>query len=463
MGSSREAPLLVRHLAWYQLLVLAIASAATLLISATSVFSFGYRSSEAHIALETAATLISALAAYLLYGRFRQTRVLGDLLLAVALTLLTCANLAAVLSPAASTTLSERAVWVPLCSHLLAALAVAAAAFAPRRQVRREVAGPAALVAAVLLAGLTAAAALIAAPAGIDPRLSPASSDHPRVVGSPGLLACQLVAMGLYVLASVGFSKGAKRTGDELLGWLALASIAAAFGRLNYFLFPSGYSDWVFTGDFFRLTVYTLILVGAARKIAEYQRLAQEAAILEERRRIARDLHDGLVQDLAFIAMQASRLAPGDSRAARIAEAADYAIAGSRGAILALGVPPDEPLGNSVAALARTLTRRSGVELELAVEDGIATTPERRAAVLRVLSEAISNALRHGRASKLTVLLQGGPGLRLTVVDDGTGFTQREGGGLGLLGMRKRAEELGGEFRLHSQPGAGARVEVMLP
>jgi signal transduction histidine kinase len=283
------------------------------------------------------------------------------------------------------------------------------------------------------------------------------------VVGSPGLLACQLVVMGLYVLASVGFSKGAKRTGNELLGWLALASIAAAFGRLNYFLFPSGYSDWVFTGDFFRLTVYTLILVGAARKIAEYQRSAQEAAILEERRRIARDLHDGLVQDLAFIAMQASRLAPGDSRAARIAEAADSAIAGSRGAILALGVPPDEPLGNSVAALARTLTRRSGAELELVIEDGIATTAERRTAVLGVLSEAISNALRHGKASKLTVLLQSGPGLRLTVVDDGAGFTQTGGGGLGLLGMRKRAEKLGGEFRLQSQPGAGTRVELLLP
>ena len=465
MSSSGGQPGIVRRLLEYQLLVGGVCAAGTLAVSVLSAISLGYRNAELHVALETVAALVSALAAFLLYGRFRRTRTLRELILAQALTLLTCANLASALSPSASSTLDRNAVWVPLFVQMLAALSVAAAAYAPSRQVRSRQ-GPVAVLGAIALAGATVAIALVAAPhlsTGIDPGLSPASATDPRVVGSPGLLICQLVAMALYVIAAVGFAAGARRTSDELLGWLSLAATVAAFSRLNYFLFPSGYSDWVFTGDIFRVAVYVFVLVGVVRQIVEYQKSSQRAAVLEERRRIAQDLHDSLAQDLAFIAMQAERLSREDPRAARIAEAADFAIAGSRGAILALGIRPDEPVGDSIAALARILTRRSGAELELTVENGIETSPERRDALLRVLSEAISNALRHGKASTITVRLSSRPCLRLVVADDGAGFAQREGGGLGLTGMQARVEELGGEFRLRSQPGAGTELEVQLP
>ena len=465
MRPSGGQPAIVRRLPEYQLLVAGACVAVTLTVSVLSAVKLGYRSDEAHVALETVAGLVSGLAAFLLYGRFRRTGLLPELLLAAALTLLTCANLASAFSPSASSSLDREAVWVPLFVQLLAALSVAAAAFAPRRQVHWRYAGPLAFLGAIALAGAAVGIGLIAAPdlsTGIDPQLSPASATNPRVVGSAGLLSCQLLAMTLYAVASLGFSRGARRAGDELLAWLCLAATVAAFSRLNYFLFPSGYSDWVFTGDIFRVAAYMLVLVGAVRQIADYQRSSQEAAVLEERRRIAQDLHDGLAQDLAFIAMQAEALGLSDSRAARIAEAADYAIAGSRGAILALGIRPDEPLGDSIAALARTLTRRSGAQVELLLEEGIRTTPDRRDALLRVLSEAISNALRHGKASKLTVRLSGEP-LRLVVRDDGAGFAQREGGGLGLTGMRNRVDGLGGEFRLRSEPGAGTEIEVSLP
>jgi signal transduction histidine kinase len=433
MGSSAGQPGIVRRLLEYQLLVAGVCAAGTLAVSVLSAVSLGYRNAELHVALETVAALVSALAAFLLYGRFRRTRAVRELVLTQALVLLTCANLASALSPSASSMLDRNAVWVPLFVQVLAALSVAAAAFAPGRQLRSRK-GPVAVLGAVGLAGATVVIALIAAPhlsTGIDPDLSPASATDPRVVGSPGLLS--------------------------------LAATVAAFSRLNYFLFPSGYSDWVFTGDIFRVSVYVFVLVGVVRQIVEYQRSSQEAAVLEERRRIAQDLHDSLAQDLAFIAMQAERLSREDPRAARIAEAADFAIAGSRGAILALGIRPDEPVGDSIAALARILTRRSGADLELTVENGIETSFERRDALLRVLSEAISNALRHGKASTITVRLSSRPCLRLVVADDGAGFARREGGGLGLTGMQARVEELGGEFRLRSQPGAGTELEVQLP
>jgi signal transduction histidine kinase len=82
--------------------------------------------------------------------------------------------------------------------------------------------------------------------------------------------------------------------------------------------------------------------------------------------------------------------------------------------------------------------------------------------------EATSNAVRHGEASGVTVRLARGDELRLTISDDGAGFDparprRRAGGGFGLISMRERTEALGGRFSVQSRPGAGTRVEVVLP
>jgi signal transduction histidine kinase len=197
-------------------------------------------------------------------------------------------------------------------------------------------------------------------------------------------------------------------------------------------------------------------------------RADRRVAVLEERRRIARDMHDGLAQDLAFITIQGRELADRDPRAEPIVTAAKQALAGSRAAILALTDSVDEPLPAAVARVATSLADRSGIRLELELDDQADTAPRARDGLLLIVSEAISNATRHGNPSQIHVALSTDRGLRLAISDDGCGFHDRRSTngretGFGLTSMRERAESLGGELRLHSRPGAGTQVEVMLP
>jgi signal transduction histidine kinase len=192
-----------------------------------------------------------------------------------------------------------------------------------------------------------------------------------------------------------------------------------------------------------------------------------KAAVVDERRRIARDMHDGMVQELVFIAMQGRELAAQDPRAAEIETAADKALADARGVILALTDPIDEPLPTAVTRVAVSLTNRSGTTLELELDDQAEAGPRAREGLLLIISEAISNATRHGNASKVHVALSANAGLRLAISDDGHGFENTSGSvprnGFGLTSMQERVENLGGELRLHSRPGEGTQVEVTLP
>ena len=153
------------------------------------------------------------------------------------------------------------------------------------------------------------------------------------------LLAAQLAGMALYCFAAIGFGRRARATGDELLQWLAVGALFGAFARLNYFLYPSLYTDYVYSGDFFRLAFYVAILAAAAREISSYWETLSHTAVLEERRRLARDLHDGLAQELAFIGRNLRRLDEGDEAVARATASAARALSESRRAIAALTKP----------------------------------------------------------------------------------------------------------------------------
>ena len=85
--------------------------------------------------------------------------------------------------------------------------------------------------------------------------------------------------------------------------------------------------------------------------------------------------------------------------------------------------------------------------------------------IYRVTQEALSNAFKHARASAVTLHLEFLPdGMRFMVRDDGMGFDPTaSASGHGLENMRQRAEELGGTFKLLSAPGAGTRIDIMLP
>ncbi|HEY7004086.1 MAG TPA: sensor histidine kinase, partial [Gaiellaceae bacterium] len=421
-----------------------------------------YSSPQLHIALETATALISFLVAYLVYGRFRERRRFDDLMLSCALVLIASTSL--VFSALPHTVPAEGArnfgVWGSVGGAVLGALTLALAAFAPSTRV-------AAPRRATVLAGLFCAGALIVTESivavfadGVDPEipigLSPDNGHRPLLLGQHFLLGTQIIGVLLFIVAALGFIQRGERDRDELMRWFAAGAALSAFARFNYFLFPSLYSDWVFTGDVLRLGFCLLLLAGAAREIGSYWRRLASMAVLEERRRIARELHDGVAQELAYIVAESN---------GPLATAAERALDESRRAIAALTRPVDEPLEIALVQAAEEVAGRVGVHLRIDVCAGATVSPDEREALIRIVREAITNAGRHGGAENVSVELSNGSGTLLRVTDDGAGFdpAHTRVGGFGLVSMRERTEALGGRFRLDSEAGGGTKVEVRLP
>lgn len=196
----------------------------------------------------------------------------------------------------------------------------------------------------------------------------------------------------------------------------------------------------------------------------------------EERRRLRRDLHDGLGSSLAGIALEAEAALGAvdrDPERARallraVAEASQAAIADIRRIAHDLRPPVLDQLG-LVAAIHEQATRLTatmrGRPLDISVE--APELPPLPAAVevaaYRIALEALTNVVRHSDASTCTVQLTLNGRLELEVADNGNGLGDALPWGVGLVSMRERADEVGGELLVESTPGTGARVRALLP
>ncbi|HEX4718193.1 MAG TPA: ATP-binding protein [Thermoleophilaceae bacterium] len=447
--------------------------AATTLIAVLGRLRFAYSSLDAHVMIATAVALIGTLAAGLVLARFLRSRQLQDLALTLALIVFSASNMFFSAIPSAFGELDSAFVaWAPFCGRLLGAILFALSVAVPDREVpnpRR--AAWLTVVGGLALTGLLAIFVAIFSPSWGDPMtdaIPPLGSDSPHLTSDTIQLVLVALTFALYVLATVGFVRRAEETGDELLGWFALASPFAAAAALNYFLFPSLYPGWVYTADIFRVGFYLMLAVGAAREIASWQEQLVEAAASGERRRIARDLHDGLAQELAFIVGQTRSLVEvsGESGPfANIAAAAERALDESRTAIAALSRNADEPLDVALAQAAEDVAARTGAHIRFDLAPGIHVSPDLREDLARIVREAVSNAARHGEASTVIVALSNTDAIRVSVSDDGKGFDpdapRRRG--FGLTSMRERAEARGAKVEVRSRPGAGTCVEVVVP
>ncbi len=193
----------------------------------------------------------------------------------------------------------------------------------------------------------------------------------------------------------------------------------------------------------------------------------------EERRRLRRDLHDGLGPTLASLIMQLDRargLARTDPDAAdallvTLKTQAQTALSDIRRLVYALRPPALDELGLSGAlqSLAERLNG-PGLAVSLEVPETLPPLPAAtEVAVYRVAQEALANALHHAHAGHVRVRLTLTERLELSVSDDGAGFSGLPSSGVGLHAMRERAEELGGTFALTTRPDEGTRVSVTLP
>lgn len=291
-------------------------------------------------------------------------------------------------------------------------------------------------------------AALLASPSPVrlpdirkDPRFEGWPSAHPQLSGFLGVPV---------------------RNGEEVLGIIFLANKVSgtAFTERDTELLS------LFAG-------HAAIAMINARL---YER-SRELSVIEERGRLARELHDAVSQRLFSIrahARAASALvsrdaARAESEIAAIAELGAQAHAELRAVIDGLAPPELDGLASSLRRYAALASRAHGIPVVVSAEDVAGLDPRAEAAAFRVAQEALHNALRHSGAAEVRVSLSKTPRRAvLTVSDDGGGFDPDlvSGGaasGLGLASMRERAGFAGGRLRIRSAPGQGTEVRLSVP
>jgi signal transduction histidine kinase len=417
--------------------------------------------SDLHLALVLVEGMIGLLAGYLALGRLRRWRRMDQMLLGSGLALLGVTNLLFAALPAVvSDEEVDFTVWAAATGRLSASLLLAAAALVSRRRLRltgRQIFfGALALADLVLLIGVTTLVFRDALPAAVvDGALHPAFA------------AILLIGAAAHTVAAVGFGVRARQTHDGLLGALALACALGTAALVIYLTNPVTISQTVGLSDLLRLGFYLAVLLVVVREMEEQARSSLARAALEERRRVARDIHDGLAQELASIQRNLAWLDEDDPFVIRASESAARGLAAARQAIDVLGDTPERDFAEVLAERVVIAAEREGASLSLNLDPKVTVGPAEREALVRIASEAVTNAARHGGADVVRVELMNRPRVRLRVTDAGSGFnpglTAWAGGrGFGLADMHDRAQEIGARYRLKSVPGSGTEVEVVL-
>jgi signal transduction histidine kinase len=229
-----------------------------------------------------------------------------------------------------------------------------------------------------------------------------------------------------------------------------------------------------FTGDEQRLLAALAQRAGLAIENARLYEQAQQAAVLEERQRLARELHDAVTQTLFSARLIADVLpriwsrdpAEGRARLEELRELTRGALAEMRTLLLELRPSQlgEAALSDLLGQLADALTARARVPVGLRTEGEADLPPDVKIALYRAAQEALHNTAKHAGAERVEVDLRLGPGrAELTVRDDGRGFDPAAvpPGRLGLTIMRERAEAVGATVAVESRPGGGTSVVVV--
>jgi signal transduction histidine kinase len=251
-------------------------------------------------------------------------------------------------------------------------------------------------------------------------------------------------------------------TGDGPLGALALATGRADLEARTRTLLRG-------VGD----------LVGLALRTARLSAEGRELAVLEERTRLAREIHDTLAQQLTGIVLQLEAaevfLDRDQGRARQVVvgarDQARSALAEARRSVWDLRPTPLDQTGLAAALRneARHWQARTGISARVrthALPAPLAVDPQTEVALFRIVQEALANVAQHSHAGRVDIRLEVRGGvLRLGVRDDGDGFDAgtRPPGCFGLVGMAERARLAGAVLEIESTPGSGTRVSVRLP
>jgi signal transduction histidine kinase len=252
---------------------------------------------------------------------------------------------------------------------------------------------------------------------------------------------------------------------------------------------PSSEQSYAFEllPQFYETTLFRLLMAGVVGVMGwmvyrmRLRRVRMRfAAVLEERTRLAREIHDTLAQGFVGISSQLDAVAmcmpeqesPARKHLEMARRMARHSLTEARRSVMDLRASAldGQNLASALESGTRLWTAGSGVDVDVAVTGPPGTLPEEMEQhLLRIAQEAVTNVLKHAGASKIWIKLHTeARKLCLRVLDNGHGFEHPDvfsaaGGHFGLIGMRERAERLGGELRLASHPGEGTEVEVTVP
>ncbi len=239
---------------------------------------------------------------------------------------------------------------------------------------------------------------------------------------------------------------------------------------------PAIYPEWKAGESLFFLLVITWLVASRKQEQEKRERLMaqlQESAIVEERNRMAGEIHDTLAQGFTGIVVQLEAAddilkEDVDSAKAHIDRARNLArqsLAEARRSVQALRVPELKSggLNDAIKLFIRQITAGTSTVVE-SVTQGTpyALPPEVEFGLLRICQEAVVNCLRHAKAGKIAIELCYEPsGVGLSIKDNGQGFDTHIsdiGGGFGLIGMRERAKRIGINLEVQSFPGTGTNI-----
>jgi two-component system, NarL family, sensor histidine kinase DevS len=211
-----------------------------------------------------------------------------------------------------------------------------------------------------------------------------------------------------------------------------------------------------------------------AIEYARAQTDVRRLGLMEERERIAKELHDGIIQSVFAVGMglQGTALLAGSPDTAKrieeAVEALDHVIRDLRNYIFGLrpGILADRQLDQALRELGQNFQKQSPAEVEVKVDAELAATVSSRShQIVQLTREALSNVARHANAKHAVVrLARTGTAAVLTIEDDGVGFdVAGDSTGNGLRNMRERADAMGGSLRVTSKAGKGTRLRLSFP
>ncbi len=348
---------------------------------------------------------------------------------------------------------------------------------------------PAVLVAGVIVLAAITQDALLPLLSNADLQRLQANPTQPLVLQGAYAFGLAQVVIGIGYLAAAALSYRLyqrSHLGTEALFTVGL--VLAAFSQVQAAIHPGTYLSLVTAGDLLRVAFYAVMLLTvAAQSRADVRDLRHAHAELvglrdaelarataEERARLAREIHDGMSQELWFAKLKQARLTsladlPEDARglATEVAFAIESALAEARQAIAALRPAEGATFAQVVERYLEDFSDRFGIRAESACDPLAERIPARaQAELLRVIQEALNNARKHADPTLVRVdVASSNGGLRVTITDNGRGFEPEVIGesGYGLQSMRERAAVIGASLLVDSQPHDGTRIVVELP